>query len=360
MGFRTLIFVLLVSFNMYASEFFKTEAFEFTSNGKNLSGFVDVPTQTAASGLIIYVHGYGETNVVEGNWWYNFRPHFAQLGFSFLIWDKPGCGASEGDFDVNQPVASSAVEVLDAIQALRSRNIPGIENIGLWGGSRAGWIAPLAISQDPAIAFWISVSGTDDKENFRYLLRENFLIEGRSAEETEALVAEWQKSLDILRLGGSYADYLAVEENLRNDPFYQYLTNYVKPLDEVSFRREQERYLSGEIKVDEETGLMIHVPDFEKVLNAINCPVLAIFGEKDTNVDWRKTMKLYQKTIGKNPKASLTIKTFEDGNHSIRKSKTGGIRELNQTINSAPYSDGYLETKLQWLKTEVLKDEEEL
>ncbi len=356
---RTLFFALIVSLNIYASELFKTEPFEFTSNGKKLSGFLDVPSQTAASGLIIFVHGYGSTNVVEGNWWYNFRVEFAQLGFSFLIWDKPGCGTSEGDFDINQPVASSANEVVDAIKALRLRNVPGSENVGLWGISRAGWIAPLAISKDPTIAFWISVSGTDDKENFKYLLRENFLIEGRSAEETEALVAEWQKSFDILRLGGSYADYLAADENLRNDSFYQYLTNYVKPLDEVSFRREQEKFRSGEINVDEETGLMVYVPEFEKILNAINCPVLAIFGEKDTNVDWRKTMRLYQKTIGKTPGANLTIKTFPDGNHVIRKSETGGIREMNQAINSAPYSEGYLETKLRWLEDVVLKSGKE-
>jgi len=108
------------------------------------------------------------------------RSRFTQLGISTLIWDKPGCGESKGRFDADQPVESSAREVLDAIRHAREGKLPGVTKVGLWGISRAGWIAPLAITQDHKIAFWISVSGTDYKENFPYLLESNLRIEGRT------------------------------------------------------------------------------------------------------------------------------------------------------------------------------------
>ncbi len=349
----TIFTTLLLTVCLQGSEFFETDTIEFRSSGKRLSGLLDVPNNVEAVGFIIYVHGYGKTNVVEGNWYYSFRSRFAKLGFSVLIWDKPGCGASEGEFDIDQPVSSSATEVVDAIETLRLREIPGSEKVGLWGISRAGWIAPLAINKDPTIAFWISVSGTDEKENFKYLLQQNFHIEGRSAEESELLVSEWQNSFDALRSGATYETYLDADQNLRADPFYQYITNNSQPYDKPTFMQEQERYLSGEIQVDEETGLMIYVPEFEKVLNAVNCPVLAIFGEKDTSVDWRKTLKLYQQTIGRNPGAKLTIKTFANCNHSMRKCETGGFREMIESINYSPYCDGYYDTMISWLKTEV-------
>src|SRR5207247_347176 len=141
--------------------------------GKRLSGFVDMPADGKARATILIVPGYGKTDVAGGTSWYDLRSLFTSLGIATVIWDKPGCGKSEGRFDPDQSVASSAAEVVDAAREIRKRGLPGAAKIGLWGISRAGWIAPLAIAQDPGIVFWISVSGTDAEENFPYLLESN-------------------------------------------------------------------------------------------------------------------------------------------------------------------------------------------
>src|SRR5688572_31646632 len=47
----------------------------------------------------------------------------------------------------------------------------------------------------------------------------------------------------------------------------------------------------------------------------------SLFGEKDRNVDWRKTRALYAETIGRNPRARLTVRTFPDGNHNLHRSE---------------------------------------
>jgi alpha/beta superfamily hydrolase len=312
------VVVFLAVHGMFGSEKIKTENFEFKYNGNKLAGFLDLPEGRAASGIAILVPGYGKTNFNEHHWYYDLlRSAFIQLGFACCEWDKAGCGKSEGAFDVNQPVQSSAKEVLAAISELKCRNIPGSANIGLWGISRAGWICPLVIQEYLAIAFWISVSGTDDKENFGYLLESNFRIEGRSETQTQLLISEWRQGNDLFRKGGSFEEYQKATQILRQDTF------------------------------DEETGLMIYVPHFRETLEKINCPVLAIFGEKDANVDWRKTMALYRETIGSKKNARLTMKSLPDCNHSMIKCKTGGIHE---TINKWDYGDGYLETIKAWLQ----------
>ena len=79
---------------------------------------------------------------------------------------------------------------------------------------------------------------------------------------------------------------------------------------------------------------MIYVPGFRDLLGRLDMPVLALFGEKDRNVDWRKTRALYTETIGRNPKARLTVKTFPDGNHNIHQSRTGGYREMLEILKS--------------------------
>jgi len=329
-----------------------TQRFEFVSAGNRLSGFVDTPADGAAKALVIIIQGYGETDVAGRTSYYDLRSHFTQLGIATVIWDKPGCGQSAGKFDADQPVDSSAAEVLDAVRQLRKSSTPGAHKIGLWGISRGGWIAPLAITQDPEIAFWISVSGTDEQENFPYLLESNLRIEGRTEPQIKQFVGEWKRGFAITSRGGSFADYLAETQNLRRDPFIVYLSGG-KDEDEASFEKAKAQFLSGAFQVDKKTGLQIYVPHFPEMLARVNIPVLAIFGEKDRNVDWRKTIALYAKTIGQNRSASLNIRTFLDGNHNIQQAATGGFREMIE-MKDRHMCYGYFEAMETWLRTKVL------
>ena len=329
-------------------EILRTEAFDFEVDGNRLSGLLDRPADRAPRATIVIVHGYGETSVVENDWYRGLRSRFAEIGIGTLLWDKPGCGASEGEFDINQPVQSSAREVVAAIRALRERGIEGSETVGLWGVSRAGWIAPLAIAEEASVAFWISVSGTDDKENARYLIESNLRLEGHTEAETQALVAEWQARFDTVWQGGTYREYLDAAPNLSDHPF-MHLMGWGGHASEQAFLDDQERFRTGEYRVDEVDGLMVHVPEFRSLLASIEMPVLAIFGEKDTNVDWRKTSELYRTTIGANPAASLTVHTFPDGDHNLKRSETGGIREMREQPGDTPYVDGYPDVMFRWL-----------
>jgi hypothetical protein len=330
----------------------QTQRFEFVSNGNRLSGFIDVPASGVAQALIVIVHGYGETDVAGRTSYHDLRTLFTGLGVATLIWDKPGCGESEGRFDANQPVESSAQEVLDAVRQASERGLPGAQKIGLWGISRAGWIAPLAIAQDPGIAFWISVSGTDDKENFPYLLESNLRIEGRTEAQIERLLGEWRRGFEVTSRGGTFADYLEATQNLRRDPFMAYFSGG-RDYGEAAFLADQAQFSSGAFRVDEATGLMVYVPGFEALLAQVNVPVLAIFGEKDRNVDWRATAALYARTIGQNRGARLTIRTFPDGNHNIQRSGSGGLREMIE-MTERRLSEGYHEAMRDWLRAEVL------
>ncbi len=341
-----LLLGFLYTLNLYGQEI-KTDTFTFISEGKRLNGILDMPTGQEPSSIVIIVQGYGKSNIVAGNEFYDLRSHFVRSGLVCCVWDKPGCGKSEGDFDINQTVQSSAKEVIAAIEELKHRNIQGSKNIGLWGISRAGWICPLVIQEYPSIAFWISVSGTDDKENFAYLMESNLRIAGKSESEIKLLVGEWYQGVKIFRSGGSQEEYYKATQHLQNDSFCIANFGYGHKPTPEEYIRNQNKFINEHHIFDEKTGLMIYVPNFREVLNTVKCPVLAIFGEKDTRVDWRKTITLYKKTIGKDPNSKLTIKTFPDGDHSITKSKTGVINEKKDKWEMC---DGYYETMATWLK----------
>jgi uncharacterized protein len=148
--------------------------------------------------------------------------------------------------------------------------------------------------------------------------------------------------------GGSYQEYLEAASTLSKDPFLQFM-GWGQPATEKAFYGYQDQFKKGELRVDEESGLTVYVQNFSDVLSSLDIPVLALFGEKDTNVDWRKTLQLYRRSIGKNPKADLSERVFVGANHNLKQAKTGGVREMFGQGWDTPYAEGYFEAMADWL-----------
>lgn len=316
----------------------RTQEFNFSFEGVSLNGILTQPNKSP-KGLVLIVHGSGRTNAVAQNWYSDVRSAISKAGYATYIYDKQGCGKSEGEFNINPAVGNSAKEVIAAINALKAEKVPGSETIGLWGVSRAGWINPLVINAFQDIKFWISVSGVYACENFNYLLKENLKLEGLPKDSVDLLVHEWTEGNRIVHAGGSYEEAKAATQNLRKNKFLDRFNNGHE-ISKDEYEAFQKTFMKEAFDVS--TGQQIHIPNFEKVLSAIDIPVLAIFGELDKNVDWRITKALYKNTLGIHHK--LTIKTYAHTNHNLFLCKTGGFFEFQD--NELPYKrpPGYLET----------------
>ena len=334
----------------------KTIDFEFESNGLTLSGIIDVP-RVEIKGMIIIVHSYGETNVRE---WYShrdMRKRFLDMGFATVQWDKPGLGRSEGTFDINQSVYESGQEVVDAAAYLRKVGAPGADKIGLWGGSRAGWIAPIALQKDKDLEFWISISGTSQEDNFTYLLLSNLPYEGATQAQVAQYEEEWRAGCNIFRTGGSFDDYLQATEALRAN---EYILSMRGPWPtRAQYEQDQKQCEDTKCqRTHEDTCDYIWILDFDDMLSSLDVDVLALFGEKDLSINWRKVRTLYENTIGQNPNATLRIKAFEDADHSLNKTETGSMREMrkNWELIEQPRIDGYYDVQTEWLQEFVLDE----
>ena len=327
----------------------KSEKFEFQYENKTLRGLIETPINKQPTAIVIIIPGYGQTDFVQGNWYGELRDTFIEFGLAVCFWDKMGCGDSEGEFNADQPVTSSADEAIAAIEELKKRDSLRSLKIGLWGLSRAGWICPLIIEKHP-IDFWISASGTDDHENFGYLLKSNLLIHGKSEKEASYLYESWMKGHKIFSTGGSYESYLQAIAPLQKDTLCQKLFGYTDEA-EITEKSKKEYHFNRETYTsfgyfDEKSGLWTYIPNFDETLRNVNCPVLAIFGENDSQVNWRKTKTLYERTISND---RLTVKTFPQCNHSIQKCETCAYREDLQKYRWQ-VCDGYYETMSDWLK----------
>src|SRR5690349_13337265 len=95
----TLLLLLLVAGFLSVRAKMRTDTFAFSFEGRRYIGLIDLPEQKTATAIIILVPGSGKTNVVASNGFYNTRSRFTEQGFGCLVWDKAGCGNSEGVFD---------------------------------------------------------------------------------------------------------------------------------------------------------------------------------------------------------------------------------------------------------------------
>jgi len=311
-----------------------------------LSGILDLPKDKEPKGIVLIIHGDGKTNAIQEKWWYDVRSSILEAGFATYMWDKMGCGNSEGTYQNGRPIENEALEVIAAINHLKRNKIEGSDTIGLWGISRAGWICPVVIDQYQNINFWISVSGVDDDETFKYLLEQNLRINGNAEKTIELIVSEWHNSILLSRSGANYQSYLTATNNLRNNAFWKRITN--GGVTEKQYYQYQE--ILQTTPLDKESNLPQYVEDFEQILSRIEIPILALFGEKDMTVNWRKTKILYEETLTNASK--LTIETFPNCNHNMWQATTGAIFESEDPDWKYVRCDGFLESITTWL-TEV-------
>src|SRR5262245_24357391 len=76
-----------------------TGEFTFVHEGRRYSGLVDVPAEKPATAMVVIVPGSGKTDIVAGNWFRGLRQRLTGVGVTCLVWDKAGCGMSEGVFE---------------------------------------------------------------------------------------------------------------------------------------------------------------------------------------------------------------------------------------------------------------------
>ena len=346
------IFISILYFiGFYSKAQSERQIFEFEFEGVTLNGLLNLPKDQKPKGIVLILHGSGKTNAVERSWHGDIRRTIVESGYATFMWDKMGCGKSGGTYNKDQSVFNSAEEAIAAINALKEKNIPGAKEIALYGGSRGSWVNPIVINKYDGIKFWITVSGVDDKENWGYLLQQNLRIEGIPKDSIDLLYNQYIEGTRIFHRGGSYEEYMNATKEFRSNKFRLRITGQtIGKLDDPA---ERERYYSAqkafmEETLDEETGLKIVIDDFDEILSNVKIPVLALFGEKDMNVDWKKTKRYYESSI--TPNSNLTIKSFPNCNHNMIQCETGGFYEFDNADLPIKRCDGFLDAIKDWLK----------
>ena len=265
---------------------------DFVHGNNKLAARLMLPGTPGPHPAVLIVHGDG-----EGTWdsYGYYKPYIRALnnaGFAVYSWNKPGISGSTGNW-LDQSMQDRADEVIAAASALRARPDIRPNEIGLLGFSQAGWVMPKAIRKDPSLAFMVSVSGAVNwLDQSSYITRNRMRLEGASAPEIETAIGFDQKLIDLLVADADYAAYKSFMQSAPeccDDLMSEERWTFVK----LNFRS-----------------------DVREDLAHVKVPVLAVFGDKDMNVDYVESAEVYRNILGATPGAD-TIITLEDADHSL-------------------------------------------
>lgn len=314
----------------------RNEEVTFRNGGVVLHGTLTSPTTAGRHPVVVLLQGAGAGRRPFGMWPYVL----ARYGFATLTYDKRGAGASTGDWQTAS-FEDLAGDALAAVQLLRSRQDIDPGSIGLWANSNSGWALPVAASRSKDVAFVVSRVGSlvQPYENVLYEIENEARRSGLSEPEVKKAVALRRRYNESLITNSGWEALKAEVERVRGEPWFnaarmgRLLALQVPPNDSTlqALRRPM---------------IFDPVPFWERV----TCPVLALYGEKDMNLQTTRSAPLLEAALKRAGNKDYTIVVLPEGTHGLTEASTENTPEarLNRRFVA-----GYLDGIGDWLVKEV-------
>jgi len=319
------------------TDIFNREEIRFDWGHFEIVGDLHIPDSGKKQPVVIFVHGDGPARRSPSRAPNRIMTSFLQVGFACFYYDKPGYGGSTGKFTSGKLFEERSSILVEAVNVLRNHPLINPNRIGLWGISQAGWVMPKAIAKTKDISFMIAIScaGVDGVEQSAYLVEKQILCEGYDEAEAKKARRYYRQRAHAK----TYQEYLEAAEFLAQNQVVSSFLEWGGILSEAQF---SPRTPSNE-------GFFNPMTLIEKT----SIPVLALFGEKDTQVDPFQAAKAYEKALKKAGNPFNQVKLFPEADHGIILSKTGCIREQRdrwRLRNNRGYAPGFIELMQNWLE----------
>ena len=303
---------------------YETEEVSFDNGDAHLEGTLVLPEGCSRkTPVLIFVTGSGQEDrdetIFEHKPFAVIADALGRAGIATLRYDDRAVGGSTGE------VATATTEdfrddALAGIKMLRER----FDKVGVIGHSEGGTIA-LMLAADKQVDFIVSMAGVAISGLETTVARSRVALEalGYTGDTIDKYCDAVQKACYVRVHGGRmpYADDLDLPDELKQ--------NYLAVLQQIQIPW-MIKFLSL---------------DMRPLLGGITCPVLAINGTKDVQVDHESNLEALRKGLHAN--LWNRIEALEGLNHLFQHCTTGAVaeyRQIEETI--APEA---LEMIVEWL-----------
>lgn len=300
--------------------------------GLTLAGTLTLPNKTGKFPVAVLISGSGPQDRDET--FYEHKPflvladYLTRQGIAVLRYDDRGAGKSTGDHSM-ATTKDLASDVMSAVAYLKARKDIDPTKIGLIGHSEGAIIAPMVAHLDKHISFIVMLggSGIPGSEISLYLAKKTrgFPVQDEAAFElaikkaikiaaSDKELSEIKKELQIhyneaiapmlktvIPSDAKIAAIISTLIDIRTSPWNRYFYNY-NPADE---------------------------------LEKVTCPVLALNGSKDQQVQPKINQEGIRNALTKGHNKDFLVQELPNLNHLFQECQTGEMDEystIDQTI----------------------------
>ena len=326
------------------------EAFEVTIpnavDGIQLSGTLTLPPGKEKPAVVVLISGSGPQDRNEEVFGHKpflvLSDHLTRNGIAVLRYDDRGTGKSTGDHSTATSV-DLARDVVSAVEFLKTRSDVDSKRIGLVGHSEGGLLAPMVAAESEDIAYMVLLAGPGIPGHDILMLQTALIQEanGVSGAELEQVLRELGGILDVIRKA---EDPLRLPEDLA-----AYLKHTLEEHpDMVPEGMAMEEIVNSQVKAMATPWMHYFISyDPAPVLRKVQCPVLALNGEKDLQVPPSENLEAIEKHLEEGGNTEVETRMLPGLNHLFQKSDTGSPAEYGSLEET--FSPAALEVISNWI-----------
>jgi len=297
--------------------------FENKKAGIKLAGTLTIPEQRGKFPAVVLVTGSGQQDrneeIARHKPFWIIADYLTRKGIAVLRYDDRGMGGSEGRFD-QSTTGDFAADALAGISYLKTRAEILPEKIGIIGHSEGGIAASVAASESDDVAFILGLAGFVN--SFEDVVLGQLLAQseqmGKSPEDIE-LERNWRKS--IYQIAKESTDsstaakkLWAIYDNLSADEITK--LNWPRGRHESQVKQVLNPWWRYSLALDNKA-----------TLTKINCPVMALYGELDKQVNPGENIAFVESCFKNGKNGQYVIKEIPGLNHLFQKAGTGSEYE---------------------------------
>ncbi len=315
--------------------------------GNTLAGTITLPMRGEHFPIVVLLSGSGQQDRNEELCGHKpflvLADHLTRQGIGVLRYDDRGMGGSTGNFD-NANAEDFATDAMAAVNYLKTRPELKFGQIGIIGHSEGGMIAPMIAAQSEDIGFIVLLAGPGVPGD--ELLAKQIELISRANGESETYINDVTENNRMFF------------ELVKNETDDEKLKKKVRELIQQQYNNapdeEKARISDFEALFEVESAellepWMIYFLRFDpaKFLTKVKCPVLALNGEKDLQVEPKSNLAGIRSALEKGGNKNFVVKELPGLNHLFQTCKTGALSEY-RTIEET-FSPVALEQVSSWI-----------